>query len=108
MLQLFKSSPNKEDFIDFIKTYCSKERNYYKITNDVYKQLIFKDAIAPYLEKILPHYHTSKQFYITRKLSYSRFITIIRHICKQLDITYTSTMKYANSSYQIDYFIYIQ
>ena len=44
MLQLFKSSPNKEDFIDFIKTYCSKERNYYKITNDVYKQLIFKDA----------------------------------------------------------------
>jgi hypothetical protein len=107
MIQLFKSVPEKQDFIDFIKTHTNKERNYYKITNDVYKQMVFKDVITPFLDKIKPHYHLSKQFYVDRKITYSRFITIIRHICKMIDITYTSTMKYSNSSYQIDYFIYL-
>ena len=107
MIQLFKTAPDKESFIEFIKTHATKERNYYKLTNDVYKQMIFKEVIPAFLDKVKPHYHLSKQFYITRKISYSRFITIIRHICKMIEITYTSTMKYSNSSYQIDYFIYV-
>ena len=107
MIQLFKSQPNKEAFIEFIKTHTNKERNYYKVTNDIYKQMVFKEVIAPFLETIRPHYHISKQFYLDRKMTYSRFITVIRHICKFLDITYTSNMKYSNSSYQIDYFIYL-
>lgn len=108
MIQLFKSSPDKKKFITFLKTHCQQERNYLKLTNDIYKQIVFKDNISSFIESIKPHYHKSKQFYLERKLTYSRFITIIRHICKQLDITYTSTMRYANSSYRIDYLIYLQ
>ena len=82
-------------------------QNYYKVTQEIYKQIIFKDALQPYLETIKPHYHKSKQNYVTRKMNYSRFITVIRHLCKLLDITYTSTMKYSNSTYRIDYLIYL-
>ena len=107
MIQIFKTMPSKEGFINFIKTHTNKERNYYKITNDVYKQMMFKQVITPFLETVRPHYQLSKLFYINRKMTYSRFITIIRHICKMVDITYTSKMKYSNSSYRIDYYIYL-
>ena len=107
MIQLFKSYPNKDEFITFIKSHCVKEQKYYKLTPEIYKQIIFKDALYPYLETIKPHYHISKQIYITRKMTYTRFITIIRHLCKLLEITYTSTMKYSNSTYQIDYLFYL-
>jgi hypothetical protein len=107
MIQIFKTIPSKEGFINFIKIHTNKERNYYKITNDVYKQMVFKQVITPFLETVRPHYHLSKLFYINRKMTYSRFITIIRHICKIVDITYTSNMKYSNSSYRIDYYIYL-
>tara|TARA_X000001036_G_scaffold403899_1_gene410808 strand:+ start:730 stop:1065 length:336 start_codon:yes stop_codon:yes gene_type:complete len=108
MIQLFKSFPDKEEFIKFIKTHGQQERNYYKLTNDIYKQIIFKNNIDSFLESIKPHYHKSKQFYLDRKLTYPKFVTLIRHICKKLNITYTSTMRYANSTYRIDYLIYLQ
>ena len=106
MIQLFKSSPDKEYFTNFIQTHCHKERNYYKLNNDIYKQMVFKNIIQDFFNEIRPHYHISKQIYLDRKMTYTRFITIIRHICKKLDITYTSVMKYSNSTYQIDYLIY--
>ena len=107
MIQLFKSYPNKDEFILFIKTHGHKEQNYYKLTQEIYKQIIFKDALQPYLETIKPHYHKSKQNYVNRKMNYTRFITVIRHLCKLLEVTYTSTMKYSNSTYRIDYLIYL-
>ena len=108
MIQLFKTTPSKDEFITFIKEHCVKEKTYYKLTNDVYKKIIFKNVLEPFLLTIKPHYHKSKQKYIERKMTYTRFVTVIRHICKILDITYTSIMKYANSSYRIDYYIYLQ
>ncbi len=107
MIQLFKSYPNKNDFITFIKAHCIKERTYYKFTIDIYKQLLFKNLLQPYLEIIKQNYHLSKQCYLTRKMTYSRFITVLRHLCKILNITYSSTMKYSNSTYQINYLIYL-
>lgn len=108
MLQLFKSTPNKDSFINFIKEHCIKEKTYYKLTNDVYKQIIFKEKLEPFLSTIKPYYHKSKQTYVDRKMSYTRFVTVVRHVCKILDITYTSIMKYYNSTYRIDYYIYLQ
>ena len=75
MIQLFKSQPNKEAFIEFIKTHTNKERNYYKITNDIYKQMVFKEVIAPFLENIRPHYHISKQFYLCKLLKNYKLLT---------------------------------
>jgi hypothetical protein len=107
MIQLFKSYPNKPEFITFIKTHCIKEQKCYKLSQEIYKQILFKNALQPYIDTLKSHYHISKQTYITRKMTYSRFITIIRHLCKLLEITYTSTMKYSNSTYQIDYLFYL-
>ena len=107
MIQLFKTYPNKEKFIEFIKSHCVKERKCYKLSPEVYKQISFNNHLQPFLDSIKEHYHSSKQTYVSRKMTYTRFVTIIRHLCKLLEITYTSTMKYSSSTYQIDYLIYL-
>ena len=107
MKQLFKTIPNREVFDKFIKQYCIQERNYYKITPETYKQMQYNQVIQPFLNDIKIYYHMSKQKYINRKMTYPRFVTILRHLCKMNEITYTSIMKYSNSTYQIHYLFYI-
>ena len=107
MSQLFKTTPNKDFVIDYIQTHLMKEKNYYKITPEIYKQLLYKDVVQSFLEEIKKHYHISKQIYVERKITYPRFITIIRHCCKSNEINYVSNIKYRNSYYEIEYYFYI-
>ena len=65
-----------------------------------------KNYLNEFIENIKPNYHISKQYYLTRKLNYSKFITIIRQICKSNEIPYTSEITYNKSSYEIQYYIY--
>ena len=44
--------------------------------------------------------------YITRKMNYKNFITIIRQICKYHHFAFASNIKYDKSSYEITYNIY--
>ena len=75
------------------------------INNDSYKRSTLKDKLKEFLDKISEYYHVSKRHYLTRKMSYSRFTTIIRQICKQNQISYTSKIKYFRSTYEIIYYI---
>ena len=107
MSQLFKKLPEKELLISFLLENCIQERNYCKLSPEIYKQIQYKNLIQPFLDKIVNCYHLSKQTYVTRKMTYPRFITILRHICKCYEINYTSVIKYTNSYYHIDYLFYI-
>ena len=107
MSQLFKSIPKKEILIQLLTEHSVKEKKCYKLSPEIYKQMQYNDVIEPFLKLIKPHYHTSKQSYVDRKMTYPRFITILRHICKCHEINYTSIIKYSNSYYQIDYLFYI-
>ena len=65
------------------------------------------DIITGYKEyKIKNHYFPSKQNYVTRKMTYKNFITILRQICKYHHIPFTSTIKYDKSTYDISYSIF--
>jgi len=59
-----------------------------------------------FCETIKNYYHLSKQFYLERKMTYNSFTTILRQICKNNNIMFTSQIKYNESKYNIDYLIY--
>jgi hypothetical protein len=61
---------------------------------------------AKFLEKVIEYYHSSKKFYVEREFKYNSFTNIIRQICKANNITFTSQIKYNESKYNIDYFVY--
>ena len=83
-----------------------KTDKYYALNSSSFKKAQFKELIEPFCEKIKEAYHLSKQFYVTRKINYSKFITIIRQICKKNHIPFNSQIKYDKSSYDICYYIY--
>lgn len=89
----------------FVKSLCEKNNDYYIISPIVYKQAVFHNLLSQLLDDIRPYYYQSKQYYVTRKMTYTRFLTIIRQICNQHNIPFASKIQYRNSTYEIIYFI---
>ncbi len=104
--QIFKKKIPREILYNFLDSCCVKKNNFYVFSKVSYKGAQFKNLISDFLQKIRDYYHTSKQIYIDRKMTYKNFITILRQICKNLIIPFTSTIKYDKSNYEIVYTIF--
>jgi hypothetical protein len=106
MKQIFKKDVPIIVLYDLLDQVCLKTNKYYVIDMNSYKKLLFYNLDERFSEIMLEYYHTSKQFYVTRKMTYNSFINIVRHICKYANIMYTSQLKYNESKYNIVYHIY--
>lgn len=104
--QIFKQNIDPTKIHAFLEQFCLKTDKYYLLDINAYKKMVFHNLSEPFLKEILEYYHASKQFYVTRKLTYNSFTNIIRQICKSNSIMFTSKIKYNESKYNIDYFIY--
>ena len=106
--QLFKSIIPKKKLYDLLEIICTKTDKNYIINKDAFKKGIFNNIIQNFLEECNSYYHLSKQKYITKKLTYNSFTTVVRQICNSNKIVYTSKIKYNNSTYDIIYYIYTE
>ena len=106
MKQIFKKDVPIIILYDLLDQICLKTNKYYVIDMNSYKKLLFYNLDERFSELMFDYYHSSKQFYVTRKMTYNSFINIVRHICKYDNIMYTSQLKYNESKYNIVYHIY--
>lgn len=104
--QIFKKNVPSSFLFDLLEKICFKTNAYYLIDINAYKKFIFYQLNEDFSKEIIDYYHLSKQFYATRKMTYKSFVNIVRQICKNANIMYTSQMKYNESEYNIDYNIY--
>jgi len=104
--QLFKKTIPTTILIDFLKKYADDMGNYYIFSSICYNRAKFHNEIQKFCDEIEDYYHTSKKHYVTKKMSFNGFTTIIRQICKSNLITYTSKVNYRQSTYDIIYYIY--
>lgn len=105
--QIFKKTYPKESFINFIEKFAyNNNNNYYLINKSYYKRAIFLDIIKDFIHDIKDYYHVSKRKYIDNIDNYSKFITIIRQLCKINNINFASKIIYSKSTYDITYYIY--
>ena len=104
--QLFKQSIDKSILYTLLDKICIKTEKYYLFDQNSYKKGMYNNSIPQFCEEVKQCYHKSKQIYVTRKLTYSKFVTVIRQICRYVNISFTSQIKYVNSSYDIPYYIY--
>ena len=88
--QIFKKNVDNDLFFQLLDELCIKNEKFYIFNNDSYKKGVFNQSINNFLESCKPCYHTSKQKYIERKLTYNSFTTILRQICKYNKIIFTS------------------
>lgn len=104
--QIFKKQIPRKVLFDLLEKICSKTEKYYIFNKIAYKKCEFLNLLDPFLDTLLPSYHKSKQFYLTRKRKYSSFITIIRQLCRLNSIIYDSKISYTKSTYDIVYHIH--
>ena len=105
--QIFKTNIPITLLAELFEKICIKHDNHYTLNNNAYKKGIFKGDVQKFISDCLPYYYISKRKYLTRSLNYNHFITIIRQICKYLNIKYTSKIVYEKSTYDIIYNVYL-
>ena len=105
--QIFKKQIPNELFISLLDNIAVKTDLHYIIDRMSYKKGVFNEIIQQFMVACNPYYFISKRKYLDRKLTYNSFITILRQICNFNKITYTSTIKYDKSNYDIVYSINI-
>jgi hypothetical protein len=106
--QIFKSDIPINMMVELFDKISVKYDNYYTLNNGSYKKGIFNGDIQIFIENCKQYYYVSKRKYLTCQLNYNHFVTVIRQICKHLNIKYTSKIKYERSTYDIVYNIYLQ
>ena len=104
--QIFRNSVPNEILFHFLEKIALKTDKYYLIDMNSYRKMLFYKYHDEFCETIKPYYHASKQFYLERKMEYNAFTTIIRQICKNNNIMFTTQIKYNESKYNIQYLIY--
>ena len=106
MSQLFKNTVDETLLYKFLQEVCNPtDKDYYVVDNSTFKRSTIIEKLQPFLDSIKDCYHTSKQFYVTRPIKYTSFLTVIRQICKSNCIAYTSKIHYERSNYEIKYYI---
>jgi hypothetical protein len=104
--QIFKQNIPVEILTGLLEKICLKTDKYYLVDNNAFRKVLFYNYHTDFLNSVSEYYHSSKQFYITRKFTYNSFTNIIRQICKSNNIMFTSQIKYNESKYNIDYLVY--
>lgn len=104
--QIFRKSIENELLFNFLEKFCIKTDKYFLFDINAYRKMIFHNYQETFLTMLLEYYHISKQFYLTRKVTNNSIINILRQICKNNSIMFTSKIKYNESKYNIDYYIY--
>jgi len=103
--QLFKKIIPNNILTDLLDEICEKKEDYYILNRIAYKKAEYHNLIDNLTNILKDYYHTSKQFYISRKIDYNYFLTIIRQLCNSLNLEYKSKTEYHKSVYHITYFI---
>ena len=105
MNQIIKQ--NIDFFNEFITSVGVQENNYILINETIFKQAEYNNKIKPFLDKLIPYYHKSKQFYLTREINFANWITVIRQISKHQNIEYSTKIKYNKSTHYVEYYFFI-
>ena len=103
--QIFKQIVPIECLFNLLDAICIKTETHYVLNSVSYKKGVYSELISDFMETCKPYYHKSKQGYLDLPSKYKSFVTIVRQICNSHNITYTSSIQYDKSKYDIVYLI---
>lgn len=103
-MKIFKTKIPISLLFDLLDKACINE---YIIDKAVFKKL--QPFLSDFLTECGNYYIESQKKYITKKpFLYKSFLTVVRQICNNNDISYFYELKYMHSSYEIIYYVNFQ
>jgi hypothetical protein len=106
MSNIFKTIPDKNIILNYIKENSYNINNRYIIDINIYKKSLLNCEIDKLIIYIKPFYFKVKHIYLERKINYKNYLTIIRQLLNIFNIKYIKKIKYFHSIYEIIYIIY--
>jgi hypothetical protein len=106
--QIFKKSVPIGMLFDLLDKICIKYEKYYYIDMNAFNKMKFFNYHIDFFDSLREYYHLSKLFYLERTVTYNSFTNIIRQICKNHSVRIDKKIKYNESQYNIDYFVYTE
>lgn len=104
--QTFKYPIEKLLFFEMLEKICIKTETYYQFDMNAFKKGNYDSIFSDFKEAIRPNYYMAKRKYIDRECTYNNMATIIRQLCKVINVKYLQNIKYDRSIYTIIYYIY--
>lgn len=104
--QIFKTEIPQHILYNLLEKISVKNDKYYIIDVVAYKKMKFHNLHEEFLKIIVEYYHYSKKFYVEREFTYNSFTNIVRQLCRVNNINFVSEIKYNESKYQINYYVY--
>ena len=105
--QLFKDSVPNDILLTLLQSCTDTDTDiHYIFGKHSYKKGCINGAVEIFLLRLKEFYFPSKQYYVTRKMSYKNIVTVIRQVCNSKNIPYSTKIVYDSSSYSIIYYIY--
>lgn len=107
---VFSKKPCIELLQFIFREHFLKEDNFYLINNNYFKVFVANNKLEILFDNLKEYYLPSTYIkYIESKknnFKLADFITIIRQICKELNIEIKYEQRYDNSKYDYHYFVY--
>lgn len=93
-----------EEFEPFIKKHCMQEEKKYIVDVNTFKKISYEDELTDFIDILKKYYYKNKFYYLDESsMTYNRFSTIIRQVCKNNDVAYIRDVKYIMSKYTVSY-----
>ena len=91
-------------FSDFLEKFGTSEKGTVLVNINHYKRGIYNGSIQEFFERMYPFYYDSKKHYVDfNKVTYSKFITVLRQISHKNQVAYEYKIKYNHSKHYIEY-----
>ena len=91
-------------FSDFLEKIGTSEKGTVLVNINHYKRGIYNGSIQEFFERMYPFYYDSKKHYVDfNKVTYSKFITVLRQISHKNQVAYEYKIKYNHSKHYIEY-----
>jgi hypothetical protein len=104
--QIFKSQVPRYVLFEFLEKCSVKKDKCYVFSKASFKKAIFLNIVEPLYVKLDKYYFISKKIYLNRKRTYKNFNTVLRQVCKNIHVPFSSEIKYDKSTYEIIYTIF--
>ena len=104
--QIFVKPVPQDLVYDLLDKISTKTDKYYIVDINTYKRLKYYELHKDFIASAATYYHVSKKFYVEREMTYNTFVNVLRQICRSNKVTFTSKIKYTDSTYNIEYYIY--
>ena len=106
MSQIFQKEYPKKKLYDFLNNTCVHNSERYIFSKASVKKAKMFNHLGDFIKSLEGYYFNSKNYYITREMTYKNIVTIVRQLCKYHHIPFSNKICYSKSKYEITYYIY--